>query len=176
MIRSSKRKSKKTPPDTNVPTATAASQPPAASKRTNQATHDVLRPPPNLVFVFNFQSKKKVLHHLYDNRDDRQRDKHPNERTSIELFDRILVVGKCKQQFWYGIVANVEDDDSNILLVHWDHESHYAPHRDSYVSAFHCVIIPYPHEEGTGRIGIYYQQDMIDDHDADANKKPRAKP
>ena len=128
-----------------------------ASRRT-MYTRTTVSPPPGVTLLYNFRTCIKISSDLYENQDDDQRVTDETRRTGIEQFDRVLVVGRSKQQFWHGLVVAKRN---GILTIHWDHEREIVWNGKARIEENKCVMIPYPYEEGRGRIGPFYERDIV---------------
>ena len=116
--------------------------------------------PIGIPLIFNFETTKTVRHSCDSNIDDDQRN-YSNERNGFELFDRILFVGTGQFHLKTGIVILVL---GNNIKIKWDHKPD-APRvgqdDGTFVESRKCAIIPYPWEEGQGRIGPWNEPEIV---------------
>ena len=115
--------------------------------------------PIGITLLFKYESMTEVKHSLYDNVDDDQRVTDPEKRSGLEVFDRILVVGRSIHQFKTGMITKKKE---NILVVLWDEDEEVGSEEVASVDSKKCVMIPYPFEEGRGKISKFYENAVLD--------------
>ena len=140
-----------------------------AKRSVDQVERQVL-PPPGIPLIFNFQSSYSPVHGGYVNTDHDLR--CDDDRVGIEEYDRILYVGSGKKHCWHGLVTGVKD---GFLTIHWDFNESVQHDSFARVEASKCALIPYPHEEGMRKIGVFREKEYYDMSVEGANKKKKAK-